>query len=520
MKETLMDKHKHALVSGLLCAVLVCLWPAAWAQSPKMKMTTPIPPQITTPDVVETRLGTLRFSNGMPDAATIDKVYDNLDFARAVQTYLNTLRGVSMWAAMKGPRDIGVPDNTLLTMEQMMDSTGMYLTPNTVTATTWLNLDLSGGPLVFEVPPRVLGLVDDAWFRYVTDLGFVGPDKGKGGKYLFLPPGYKGEVPDGYFVVRSPTYKLWAPMRNFAVDGDVKPALESLREHARIYPLSEAGKAHGPVPNKNGSMVQINTIAPNTYQYWEFLNDLVQAEPAGVIGPEITGQMAAIGIVKGKPFQPDARMKAILTEAVAVGNATARAIAFSPREEGIYYYGKAGSGWHTGFLGGYDFLVDGARQLDSRVLFFYQATGITPAMAAKMIGAGSQYAVAAKDSTGQWLDGGKTYKLTLPKDIPQKNFWSVTVYDSQTRSLLQTDQRYPATGAGAGYPAVEGRQKVADNADGSVDIFFGPQPPPGKESNWIQTVPGKGWFTMLRLYSPLEPWFDKTWRPGDIEAIQ
>ena len=114
-----MDKHKHVLASGLLCGALVCLWPAAWAQSPKMKMTTPIPPQITTPDTVDTRLGTLRFSNGMPDAATIDKVYDNLDFARAVETYLNTLRGVSMWAAMKGPRDIGVPDNTFLTMEQL-----------------------------------------------------------------------------------------------------------------------------------------------------------------------------------------------------------------------------------------------------------------------------------------------------------------------------------------------------------------------------------------------------------------
>jgi len=267
--------------------------------------------------------------------------------------------------------------------------------------------------------------------------------------------------------------------------------------------------------------VQINTIAPNTYQYWEFLNDLVQAEPAGVIGPEITGQMASIGIVKGKPFQPDARMKAILTEAIAVGNATARAIAFSPREEGAYFYGRSGTGWHTGFLGGYDFLIDGARQLDGRVLFHYQATGITPAMAEKMIGAGSQYAAAAKDSAGRWLEGGKNYRLTLPKGIPERNFWSVTVYDTQTRSLLQTDQRFPAIGAGSGYPAKAGGQAaVQHNADGSVDLYFGPKSPPGKESNWVQTVPGRGWFTILRLYSPLEPWFDKTWRPGDIVEVK
>jgi len=510
-----------SLVSRVLCTASLSLSVVAGAQSPAMKMTTPIPPQITTPDSVETRLGTLRFTSGMPDAATIEKVYDNLDFARAVEVYLNTLSGVSMWAARKGPRDIGVPDNTFLTMEQLMDSTGMYLTPNTVTPQTWTNIDLSGGPMVFEAPPNVLGLVDDAWFRYVINIGFVGPDKGKGGKYLFLPPDYRGEVPDGYFVVRSPTYGLWMPLRNMLVDGSVKPALESLRKHARLYPLSEAGKPHGPVPNKNGSMQQINTIPPNTYQYWEFLNDLVQSEPAGVAGPEITGQMAAIGIVKGKPFKPDDRWKAILTEAIAVGNATARAIAFSPREEGAYFYGRSGTGWHTGFLGGYDFLIDGARQLDGRVLFHYQATGITPAMAEKMIGAGSQYAAAAKDSAGRWLEGGKNYRLTLPKGIPERNFWSVTVYDTQTRSLLQTDQRFPAIGAGSGYPAKAGGQAaVQHNADGSVDLYFGPKSPPGKESNWVQTVPGRGWFTILRLYSPLEPWFDKTWRPGDIVEVK
>jgi len=485
-----------------------------------MKMSTPVPPQITTPDTVETRLGTLRFANGMPDAATLQKVYDNIDFARAVQTYLDTLPGVSLWAARKGPRDIGVPDNTLLTMEQLMDSTGLYLTPNTVTPQSWLNLDLSKGPIVLEVPPRVLGLLDDAWFRYVVNLGFLGPDKGKGGKYLFLPPDYKGEVPDGYFVVHSPTYALWGGWRNMLVDGDVKPALENMRAHARLYPLSEAGQKHGPIPNRDGSMLQINTIPPNTYQYWEFLNDLVQSEPAGVIGPEITGQMAAIGIVKGKPFKPDERWKAILTEAIAVGNATARAIAFSIRDEGAYFYGKGGSAWYTAFLGGYDFLIDGARQLDGRVLFHYQATGITPAMAEKVIGAGSQYAAAAKDAAGQWLDGGKTYRLRLPRGIPEKNFWSVTVYDTQTRSLLQTDQRFPAIGAGSGYPNVEGQQRAEFNQDGSVDLYFGPTPPQGKQRNWVQTVPGKGWFTLFRLYSPLEPWFDKTWRPGDIEELK
>ncbi len=486
--------------------------------SPKMKMTTPIPEEITTPDSVDTRLGTLRFSNGMPDRSTIDTVYENIDFARAVDVFLNCIPGVSLWTARKGPRDAGVPDNTLMTMETNMDSTGMYLTPNTVTPQSWFTLNLKNGPIVMEVPPKVLGPVDDAWFRYVADIGYAGPDKGKGGKYLFLPPDYNEDVPDGYFVVKSPTYGLWGAWRNFAVDGDVQPALDNIKKYARIYPLTEAGKKHDAVKNKNGSFVQLNTIPPNTYLFWEYLNELVQDEPAGSFGPQVTGQMAAIGIVKGTKFDPDARMKKILTEAVAVGNATARAMTFQPRDEAAYFYGKK-SAWYTPFVGGYAFLVDGARMLDARTNFHYFATGITPAMEQKSVGSGSQYACAAKDSKGRWLDGSKTYQLHLPANIPQKNFWSVTVYDSQTRSLLQTDNPYPSIGAGSGYPKHKGARDVQQNADGSTDVYFAPTAPNGKESNWIQTVPGRGWFPILRLYSPLEPWFDKSWQPGEIELI-
>ncbi len=487
---------------------------------PKMKMTTPIPVEITTPEKVKTRIGTLNFKDGMPDQATMDKVWDNLDFSRAVEVYLNALPGVSLYTARKGPRDAGVPDNTILTMETMMDSTGMYLTPNTVTPQSWVTIDLSKGPIVLELPPNVLGLIDDAWFRWVSDLGMVGPDKGKGGKYLLLPPGYKGEVPDGYFVIKSPTYGLWAPWRNFAVDGDVKPALDSLKKNTRIYPLSQAANPPATVHNKNGSYVQLNTIPPNTYLYWEYLNELIQQEPAGFAGPELTGQIAAIGIVKGKTFNPDARMKRILTEAVAVGNATARTISLSPRAKEAYFYGE-NSAWYTPFLGGSEFLENGARMLDGRIAFHYFATGITPAMATPKVGQGSVYGAATRDSNGNPLDGAKSYKLTLPANIPQKNFWSVTVYDTQTRSLLQTDYPYPAIGAGAGFPK-DGSPNgtVQQNADGSTGIYFGPQAPEGKKSNWIQTVPGRGWFPILRVYSPLQSWFDKTWRPGEIELVK
>lgn len=149
---------------------------------------------------------------------------------------------------------------------------------------------------------------------------------------------------------------------------------------------------------------------------------------------------------------------------------------------------------------------------DFRAAFHFYATGITPAMAVKVVGKGSQYALTYRDSDGHALDGSKTYKLNVPANPPAKDFWSFTLYDNQTRSMLQTDKQFPALGSNdAG---------VVQNEDGSTDIYFGPVAPEGKESNWLQTVPGKGWNVIMRLYGPLEPWFDKTWRPGEIELME
>lgn len=267
--------------------------------------------------------------------------------------------------------------------------------------------------------------------------------------------------------------------------------------------------------------MEINTIQPSNYQYWIALNQLIQEEGAKAMGPEIAGNIAAIGIEKGKQFNPDARMKKILAEAAAIGNATARAILWAPKNEDAYYYGTE-SAWFSPFQGGYQFqLEDGVRNFDGRTAFGYFATGITPAMEAAGVGKGSQYAAAAKDAEGNWLDGSKNYKLTLPANIPQTNFWSFTNYDTQTRSMQQTDYKYPAIGAGKGFTK-DGSPNgaVKQNADGTTDVYFGPKAPEGMASNWIQTAPGRGWFTILRLYDPQKPWFDKTWRPGEIELVK
>jgi hypothetical protein len=482
------------------------------AQPPKMKMTTDIPEAITTPDSVETRLGTLKFFDGYPDDATTQKVYDNLDFMNGVNAFLNAVPGASAEAIRTGWGSQGADNNqTVLIMENLMDSKSLFLTPNTESIYNMIWLDTKEGPLVLETPPNVLGIIDDHWFKYVGDVGNAGPDKGKGGKFLLLPPGYKGEVPEGYFVMRSPTYGNLMFFRGFLENGSTKTAVDNTKKYFKVYSLSDA-KNPPPMKFINVSGKEFNTIHANDFHFYEEVNAIVQYEPNEALNPETLGLLAAIGIEKGKKFAPDARMKKILTEAVAVANATARAITFRPRLDSVYYYPDRH--WFTSFPGGsYEFLKQpGVRNLDGRVLFHYYATGITPAMAMKIVGVGSQYAAATTDSKGKPLDGSKTYKIHLPPNIPAKNFWSFVAYDNQTRSMLQTDQQFPSISSL--------KKGVVINADSSVDVWFGPTAPKGHEANWVQTVPGKGWNSLFRLYGPLQPWFDKTWKPGDFELVK
>jgi hypothetical protein len=475
--------------------------------APKLKMTTDIPAQITTPDAVENRLGTLRFFDGFPDDATVEKIYDNLDFQRGVQAFLTAMPGASVYALREGFRSQGADNQTVLVMETLMDSKSLFLTPNSESVYNLMWLDLKDGPLVIETPPNILGIIDDHWFNYVGDVGNAGPDRGKGGKFLLLPPGYAGEVPSGYFVFRSATFGNLFFWRGFLVNGDPRPAVENTKKFTKVYPLARAAKPPA-MKFVDVSGVPFNTIHANDFSFFEEIDHLVQEEPAAALNPETLGLLAAVGIEKSKPFAPDARMKRILSEAAAVGNATARALVFRSRIKEAYFYPN--SAWCTPFVGGsHEFLSQpGVRNLDARVFFFYFATGVTPAMAMKMVGVGSQYAVAFVDSEGRPLDGSRTYKVHLPPGIPARDFWSFVVYDNQTRSMLQTDARFPSIGSQT--------KGVVANADTSVDVWFGPTAPVGHESNWIQTVPGKGWSVILRLYGPLQPWFDKSWKPGEI----
>ena len=469
-----------------------------------------VPESIQTPDVVETsRLGRLEFFDGMPSDETVQKVYDQLDFSRGVETFLTGCPAASIYAFVRGMKQAGMDTFSMGIHEQLLDARTLWLTPNTTTVYCIAEINVKDGPTVMEVPPGVLGPVDDAFFRWVVDVGFTGPDQGQGGKYLFLPPGYEGEVPDGYHVAPTRTYMNYVLMRAFIIEGSLSKTASHIKKHWRLYPLQEASSPREP-HFVDLSGLQYNTIHANDFSFYEELNAVVQSEPGDAFNPELVGLWASIGIKKGKSFAPDARMKGILTEAAAVGNATARALSYRPRSREPYFYEDRQ--WYTAFVGGsHEFMSIGELMLDYRTFMHYMATGITPAMAYSAVGQGSAYAFTAHDEQGHYLDGSQTYSVTLPVPVPAADFWSFVVYSGQHRSLLETDQK--SAGIDSQNPDLKA------NPDGSYTVWFSPSAPNGKEGNWVQTMPGKSWSALVRLYGPLEPWFDKTWKPGDITKV-
>jgi len=503
------------------------------------------------PDAVPTRIGTLQFKDGVPTAETAAKVYDTLDFTRALNVYNNSFRGASALAIVKGFESIGAKPGDVAIFSELMDSSSLFLTANADTIYYLAALDLSKGPVVVEQPTDAVGAINDMWFSWIIDIGAPGPDRGLGGKYLIVGPDYKGPLPEGgYFVAHSKTQLALYAARAYLVDSDPKPAAENVRRNLKIYPYqpgsfgtSIAQALEGTVRIAEEPKVpemkfieasgkSFNTIPPSDYGFFELINQNVQNQPATSYDVELAGQLAAIGIVHGKKFAPDERMKKILSDAAAVGQATGRALTWRyamQHPEWTYYQGSHWGNmlWQGGAFfetppplykdGMFEPLPPtGARTLDSRIAFYYAYTLDSPGMIMRIPGVGSQYLLGYLDAEGTPFDGAKTYKVTLPKDIPARAFWSFTLYDNQTRSMLKTPQKYPRAGSQK-YPSPAAEAA----ADGTTTIHFGPTQPQGvARGNWIQTDPRTGWFTILRLYSPLPSFFDKSWRPSEVALVK
>jgi len=466
------------------------------------------------PAKIETRYGTLEFPGGYPIEETVQKVYDELDLQRATQLYLDMYPALSSHGLLKGwVRDLDMRDSSHISVTaDRLDSSALVLTGNTESLYAFFVFDLKkDGPTVFEVPPGVMGPLDDHNFLFVADIGPTGKDQGKGGKYLLLPPDYEGDVPDGYFVFRSPTYLNFSFIRaNAAVVGFGDKAVKYYRDNAKVYPLKT-----GPRPPivKNVTGIPWNSLVPEDASAFQWMHEIISYEPAEAFGKELLGRLASLGIVKGKPFEPDARMQKIFSKAAEEGVSMSRAIAFDSRKAEARVYPDRM--WESPFIGNSStFDPEGYFNLEARTTFHFTADGITPAMAMQMPeGKGSRYQTTYKDSDGNYLDGGKTYKLTMPPNVPVALFWAVTLYDPWTRSELQSRP----------YPSISSQQTPAPqaNGDGSVDIYFAPKKPKGvPEQNWVPTLPGQGFFSYIRYYGPLRAFNDKTWVPNDVELVE
>jgi hypothetical protein len=468
-------------------------------------------------------LANLPFDAGYIDKKDTPRLLNELVFQRAVQTYLWALPALNMYGMKEGSEKIfGRGYNVLPIFKERLNAETLITTPNSDVIYALGYLDLKeDGPIVIEVPPGLQGILDDFWQRPIPsvgeidgrkwsgDVGLPGPDRGKGGKYLILPPDYTGEIPAGYFTYRSGTYGVFVFWRGFFKDPKQLAEPVRVMEQTRIYPLGHKETAK-PMQFPDASTVPANMLYPQDGTAFDMLSRFIDHEYVDPADMYMRGMAAALGIVKGQPFAPDASTRALLDQAALTATRIGHVTAYTPSplvKNGLWY---ADRHWVNVFPGNATFTSDSFDYLDARTGFFTYAYSTSPGMALNMENVGAKYPAAMMDADGDFLDGGRDYRLHVPKDIPAALFWSVTVYDSITGSGLDNGQPFPSLNA---------MDKPMQNADGTTDIYFGPKSP-GANKNWLATIPGKGWFTIFRLYGPKKPFFDRTWALNDIEKVK
>ncbi len=474
-----------------------------------------------TPETVETRIGKLTFERGYPTEETTRKAFDEMDYQRAVQAYLWAYPVVSFESIRIGSkRDLGADLNDFLIADNYADPKVVWLTANDTTIYSLTNVDLGkSGPFVIEIPPgAIVGILDDFWQRSLTDLGLPGPDGPNGGKFLLLPPGYNGDAPQtGYHVLQGTMNNYNVMIRGIVQNNDKDAAVANVRK-VKAYPLSESAN---PKPNKFISMSgkDSNTIPPTGLEYWERLSAVINNNPVHERDLFFMGMLKPLGIEKGKPFKPDARQRKILEEAARIGDAMGRVMLFDGPDrfrqvgEGLGTEPFPGTKWHWVFQVNPVQKTDTYGQIDERLHYTYGAIYTTPALGVMKAGPGGNYMQAFKDKDGNRFVGGKLYRLRVPANVPAQQFWSLTLYDTATRAMIKN------TGNDS---ARSGLDKLTTNADGSVDLYFGPagSAPKGLEANWIETFAGKGFYPMFRIYYPKAHLFDGTWQLPDVEVVK
>jgi hypothetical protein len=452
------------------------------------------------------------FRGGYPMPQAAQRARDDVDLNRALFAYSFFYPTVSMEGSMAGQREAGAADNEQALLFACSPRHVLF-TGNSDTPYLAAVLDLKRtGPMVVEVPAGgYLGIVNDHHFGWVHDLGIPGPDAGRGGKHLLLPPEHAGDVPDGYFVARSRTNLVLIGLRALPTDGDLRRALESLRM-TKMYPLASAQHPRL-IELIDCSSKQADFTAlrwEGNLQYWQRLHKVIQEEPVTAELRPMYGLLTALGIEQGKPFAPDSSRRELLEHAAKAGREQLLVSGFASNRPDRFVWPDRTWEWAV-LCDDANFELPSGLDIEARERWFSQAIGASPKMFLRKPGAGSLYWLGLRDDKGAYLDGGNTYKLSVPQPVPQQLFWSVTVYDSETRSQIRTEQDRAAVRSLVELKGV--------GQTGALDLYFGPKAPSRDEARWIRTIAGRGWFAYFRLYGPEAPAFDGSWKPSDFIAV-
>lgn len=456
-------------------------------------------------ETVETRVGTIELELGVPSEHSAQVLFDSMDFQRACQAYLWALPAVGFEYILREQRnELGAKNGDVVIYKGHRD-VSRFLTPNVTTPYIIGFMELAeAGPMILKVPSgAIAGSAMDFWQRPLTDFGMTGPDQGKGGMYLLVGPGQEPPqgLPADVRIVRSPTFGIGFFYR--ALDEDPSQA-EAMEKAIRTYPWSQRDNPR-PTQHIKPNAPQTATL-PRGMAYWEQLAAVINREPVDDRDRFFVAMLMPLAIERGKQFKPDERQLKLLTEGAQVGELMAKANSYDKRFPGSKY--RSDAHWDYVIMADPAQDLPGHSQLDERAAYFYEAVALSKGMVTKTPGVGQAYLGTYRDKSGNAFDGGKSYRLRVPPNPPAKQFWSVTVYDTQTRGIIQNTQKIADRSS---------RQNLVANPDGSVVIYFGPNAPNGFEKNWIPTVPGRSWFTYFRLYAPLEPYFDRSWPLPDIE---
>ena len=479
-------------------------------------------------------LANLPFEQNRATPQTATTLMQELAFQQATQAYLWAMPLINTLGMKFGSeRVFGAGYNILPIWKDRLDPKTLVTTPNSDVIYGMGYVDMGEtGPIVFEAPPNLQGILLDFWQRpipvdggkFFGDVGLPGPDAGKGGKFLVLPPGYSGEVPSGYYVYRSGTNNVFIFLRAFYQDpNDLSPAV-SLMEQANIYPLNLPEAERKPMKFPNASGVPANMLPRSDVTAFDQLKWLADREGENLASADGLGLLANIGIVAGRPFEPDGATRAMLNAAAMTAYKMSRVIGMTSEIGGRDLRVWKDRQWVNPINNvsepGPDKSIDltwrnktaGFIEIEPRVWMFTDYYSISPGMVSQTPGKGAAYEVVFKDSDGEPLSGDVSYKVTLPPNIPAELFWSLTLYEAENASGLATEARR--------FPSLGSRDKPMQNADGATDLYIGPKPPQGKEANWLPTAPGRGFFAILRLYGPEEAAIDYSWKPGDFQVVK